>query len=111
VKVTLFAITALSAAVLAISQVTEVGGADAQRGVGKEFEAAITAVIGGTLLTGGLGSPLGTVLGALTLAVVQQGLYFAGVDASWYQFVLGFILLAAVLLNRYVLRKATESRA
>jgi simple sugar transport system permease protein len=110
VKILLFILTSLSAGILAVIQVTEVGGADGLRGTGKEFEAAITAVIGGTLLYGGYGSPLGTVLGALTLATVQQGLFFVGVQPALYQFVLGFILLIAVSINNFVLKNALGTR-
>jgi simple sugar transport system permease protein len=106
VKMILFTVTALSAGILAVVQVSELGGADGLRGGGKEFEAAITAVIGGTLLFGGYGSPLGTILGALTLATVQMGLFFVGIDPSLYQFVLGFLLLTAVFINNITLKRA-----
>ncbi len=106
VRMILFAFTALSAGILAVVQVSEVGGAWPAAGTGKEFEAIITAVIGGTLLYGGYGSPLGTVVGALTLATIQMGLFFLGIDPSLYQFVLGFLLLIAVSVNNITLRGA-----
>jgi simple sugar transport system permease protein len=106
VKVALFMGTAAAACFLACTQVLGVGSADANRGVLKEFEAIITAVIGGTLLSGGYGSVVGTVFGALTLAITQQGLFFASVDSEWYRLSLGAILLIAVLLNQYARRRA-----
>jgi simple sugar transport system permease protein len=108
VKILLFMGTAFGASILALIQVNTVGGTESLRGQGAEFEAAITAVIGGTLLYGGYGSPIGTVIGALTLATVKQGLFFVGVDAAWYSFVLGGILLAAVMANNIVLRRSTR---
>ena len=65
-------------------------------------------MIGGTSLAGGIGSVVGTAIGSLTLGVVRQGLFFAGVDADWYQAVLGLILLVAVLINHRVRKAARE---
>jgi simple sugar transport system permease protein len=110
VKVILFMSTASVACLLAVIQVLDVGSADANRGVQKEFEAIITAVIGGTLLSGGYGTVIGTIFGALTLAITQQGLFFAAVDAEWYRVSLAAILLSAVLLNQYVRTRAMRSR-
>jgi simple sugar transport system permease protein len=50
-------------------------------------------VIGGALLTGGYGSVIGAALGALIFGVVQQGLFFAGVESSLFRVFLGVILL------------------
>jgi simple sugar transport system permease protein len=108
VKILLFMAVAASGTLLAAVQVLAIGSADSFRGQGKEFEAAITAVIGGTSLSGGSGSIVGTAIGALTLGVVRQGLFFAGVDFDWYQAVLGVMLLAAVLINQYVRRRARK---
>jgi simple sugar transport system permease protein len=109
VKIVLFAGTSLSAALLATVQVISVGSADALRGTGKEFEGIVTAVIGGTDLSGGYGSPIGTVIGALTLGIVKQGLFFAGVEADLYQALLGALLLVAIVVNLVVRRRATRS--
>jgi simple sugar transport system permease protein len=108
VKIILFMSVAASGVLLATIQVLSLGSADSFRGQGKEFEAAITAVIGGTALNGGRGSVIGTAIGALTLGVVRQGLFFAGVDYDWYQSVLGLMLLAAVLINHYARRNAQK---
>jgi simple sugar transport system permease protein len=111
VKITLFMCTAASAALLACIQVLSTGSADVLRGQNKEFEAIITAVIGGTALTGGFGSALGSVFGALTLAITQLGIFFVpGFNTDWYQVVLGVLLLAAVLFNDYIRRRASEGR-
>ena len=95
--------TAASAATLfACIQVLQLSGrADVLRGQGKEFEAIITAVIGGTLLTGGYGSALGSAFGAFILGMTQLGIVFAGINTDWYQVVLGAMLLLAVLVNNY----------
>jgi simple sugar transport system permease protein len=108
VKVTLFVLTALAAMLVAAIGVLDNGAADVQQGQLKEFQAITAAVIGGTLLTGGYGTAVGTAFGALIFGMVSQGLFFTGVDADWFQAFLGAMLLAAVLVNRYVQRRASE---
>ena len=110
VKIILFMATAASAALLAVIQVLDVGSGDVLRGSDKEFEAIITAVIGGTLLTGGYGSAIGAVFGALTLGMTSQGIVFAGIPGDWYQAFLGVLLLAAVIVNNYIRQRATMTR-
>jgi simple sugar transport system permease protein len=102
VKITLFMGTALAACLVAIIQAVAFTGSDVLRGTGQEFFAIIAVVVGGTLLTGGYGSAIGAVLGALIFGMVRQGIVFARVDADWFQVVLGFMLLIAVLVNRFV---------
>ncbi|MDP5084154.1 MAG: ABC transporter permease [Yoonia sp.] len=110
VKILMFMFTAFCATVFATCQVMEFGSAGADRGLLKEFEAIIAVVIGGALLTGGYGSVLGAALGALIFGVVQQGLFFAGVESSLFRVFLGVILLGAVILNTYIRRMITGER-
>jgi simple sugar transport system permease protein len=110
VKITLFVVTAFCATVFATCQVMEFGSAAADRGLLKEFEAIISVVIGGALLTGGYGSVIGAMLGALIFGVVQQGLFFAGVESSLFRVFLGAILLVAVVFNTYVRRLITGEK-
>lgn len=110
VKVALFMMTAGAAWLVAVIQVLNTRGADVLRGTGREFIAIIAVVIGGTLLTGGYGSAIGAVFGALIFGMVSQGVVYAGVDADWVQAFLGAMLLAAVLVNRYIRSQATEAR-
>ncbi len=110
VKILMFMFTAFCATIFAVCQVMEFGSAGADRGLLKEFEAIIAVVIGGALLTGGYGSVLGAALGALIFGVVQQGLFFAGVESSLFRVFLGVILLGAVILNTYIRRIITGER-
>jgi len=110
VKILMFMFTAFCATVFATCQVMEFGSAGADRGLLKEFEAIIAVVIGGALLTGGYGSVIGAALGALIFGVVQQGLFFAGVESSLFRVFLGLILLMAVILNTYIRRLITGER-
>lgn len=110
VKILMFMFTAFCATVFATCQVMEFGSAGADRGLLKEFEAIISVVIGGALLTGGYGSVVGAALGALIFGVVQQGLFFAGVESSLFRVFLGLILLFAVILNTYIRRMITGEK-
>ncbi|POF28533.1 ABC transporter permease [Roseibium marinum] len=110
VKILMFMFSAFCATVFATCQVMEFGSAAADRGLLKEFEAIISVVIGGALLTGGYGSVVGAALGALIFGVVQQGLFFAGVESSLFRVFLGVILLLAVILNTFIRRMITGER-
>lgn len=110
VKLLLFAATALAAALLGVIQALEAGSADTLRGQQKEFEAIIAAVIGGTLLAGGYGSVIGAAMGALTFAIVRQGIFFTGIDTDWFQVILGSLLLIAVLANNSLRMRTLKAR-
>ena len=110
VKITLFIFTACAATVFACLQVFDAGSADTLRGSLKEFEAIIAVVIGGTLLSGGYGSAIGAMLGALIFGTVQMGIFYTGVNTDWFKVFLGAMMLVAVMFNNYVRHKATEAR-
>jgi simple sugar transport system permease protein len=110
VKILLFAITGMSAVLFAATQITEVGSTDTLRGTMKEFDAIIAVVIGGTLLTGGYGSAIGAMLGALIYGTVQIGILYTGADSDLFKVFLGLMVLLAVLFNNYVRRRATAER-
>jgi len=110
VRIILFIGTAVAATIFATLQVLAAGSADVARGRLKEFEAIIATVIGGTLLTGGYGSAIGATFGALIFGMVQQGIFFTGVNTDWFQVFLGVMLLIAVLVNRYIRHRATVAK-
>ncbi len=110
VKVSLFMATAAAAALYSCIVVPTVGSANVTDGTGKEFQAIITAVVGGTLLTGGYGSVIGSAFGAFILGATSLGILYAGIKTDWYNAVLGLLLLVAVLVNTYVLRRASGTR-
>ena len=106
VKISLFIATACAATLLATIQVMEAGSADTTRGLLKEFEAIIAAVIGGVLLTGGYGTVYGVLFGSLIFGLVQMGIFYTGIDTDWFKVFLGLVILAAVLVNTYIRTKA-----
>ncbi len=110
VKTLLFIGTAVCSCLLATIEAVSFSNADVLRGQGNEFLAIVSAVIGGVLLTGGYGSVIGAMFGALAFGIVEEGIVFAGINAEWYKAFIGIILLLAVLLNNYVRKLALETR-
>jgi len=62
-------------------------------------------IIGGTPLSGGRGTILGAVLGALIIQVIQSGILFLGIDAKWSIFVTGAVIVIAVAIDQLVRRQ------
>ena len=110
VKTSLFMLTAVCAAIVAVLTVLDSGSTDARRGFQKEFEAIIAAVIGGCLLTGGYGSAIGAALGAVIFGMVLIGLTYTTIDQDWYLVFLGAMLLMAVFFNNIIRKRVTGER-
>ena len=79
--------------------------------VGFELEVIAAVVLGGTALVGGRGTILGTVLGALTIAVIGNGLILAHISPFFTQIVTGLIILVAIWLNTRLFRAPRPARA
>jgi simple sugar transport system permease protein len=107
VKMGLFMFMAFCSTVFAMLQVADAGSAAADRGLQKEFEAIIAAVIGGCLLTGGYGSVIGAAFGALIFGMVQIGIGYTSIDNNWYRVFLGLMLLIAVIFNNFIRKRFT----
>ncbi len=99
VTILLFICSGMSAAFVGLSQAILYNSAQVSAGQSYIFNAIISVVVGGVLLTGGYGSVFGIVLGTLTFAVVSQGIYYTGFDANWASLIIGVLLLLAVLMN------------
>jgi simple sugar transport system permease protein len=108
--VVLFMLTSALAAVVGVIQVARFSSVDALRGEGMELQAVAVTVIGGTLLSGGYGSVIGTVLGAITFGMIQVGLVLAGAPGHFFRTLTGLIVVGAVILNTDVARRMARSR-
>jgi simple sugar transport system permease protein len=106
VKIGLFMGSAFGAALVGVIQTILYNSAQVANGQAFVFNSIIAVVIGGVLLTGGYGSVVGVVMGTLTFAIVQQGIYYTGWNSDWAAFILGVLLLAAVLMNNTFRRMA-----
>ncbi len=99
VTIILFMCSGMSAAFVGLSQAILYNSAQVSAGQSYIFNAIISVVVGGVLLTGGYGSIFGIVLGTLTFAIVNQGIYYTAFDANWASLIIGILLLVAVLMN------------
>lgn len=85
--------------------------ADPNVGRGYELLAIASAIIGGTALEGGSGTVFGAFLGALMIAVIQNGLIQFGIEANWSFFVTGALIIAAVALDALIRRRRGQPRS
>jgi simple sugar transport system permease protein len=99
VKLINFAVAGLLAGFAGLMQFGRMGSMSPVWGDGLPLEAIAAAVIGGTSLMGGLGTILGTALGAVTMASIRVGLIMVGAPAYWYTAFLGVVVVAAVVVN------------
>jgi ribose transport system permease protein len=81
------------------------GSAQPTFGIGMELNVIAAAVIGGASLSGGSGTILGAILGALLLAVVSSSLTLLNVSVYWQDIIRGSILLTAVIFDHYLVKR------
>ena len=105
-KIALFMGVGFGAWLLGMHYLFEYNNVQSGQGVGNEFIYIIAAVIGGCLLTGGYGSVVGAAMGALIFGMTQLGITYAGWNVDWFKTFLGVMLIASVLVNMFVKRKA-----
>ncbi|MFE7533023.1 substrate-binding domain-containing protein [Streptomyces rhizosphaericola] len=108
-KIVIYALSGLFAAVAGIVLASRLVSAQPQAAQGYELDAIAAVVIGGASLAGGVGKASGTLIGALILAVLRNGLNLLSVSAFWQQVVIGVVIALAVLLD--TLRRRAGSGA
>ncbi|MGP3635877.1 ABC transporter permease/substrate-binding protein [Streptomyces sp. 24-1644] len=108
-KLVIYALSGLFAAVAGIVLASRLVSAQPQAAQGYELDAIAAVVIGGASLAGGVGKASGTLIGALILAVLRNGLNLLSVSAFWQQVVIGVVIALAVLLD--TLRRRAGSGA
>ncbi|MER8116396.1 substrate-binding domain-containing protein [Streptomyces sp. NPDC094031] len=104
-KLAIYALSGVFAAVAGVVLASRLSSAQPQAADGYELDAIAAVVIGGASLAGGTGKASGTLVGALILAVLRNGLNLLNVSAFWQQVVIGVVIALAVLLDT-VRRKA-----
>jgi inositol transport system permease protein len=105
-KVLIYVIAGMLASLAALVLASKNLTAQAGMGVMYELDAIAMAVIGGVSLSGGRGSIVGTVLGALIFGVIISGFTFLRLDAYYQEMVKGGIIVAAVVLDQWRQRRA-----
>ncbi|MET8246289.1 substrate-binding domain-containing protein [Streptomyces sp. NPDC005202] len=98
-KLAIYALSGLFAAAAGIVLAARLSSAQPQAAQGYELDAIAAVVIGGASLAGGTGKASGTLVGALILAVLRNGLNLLSVSAFWQQVVIGVVIALAVLLD------------
>lgn len=109
VAVSVYAISGLSAAVAGLIIAARLGSGSSNAGVGFELDVIAAVVLGGTSLFGGRGTMTGTMLGALTVAVIGNGLILAHLSPFLTPIVEGVIILVAIWLNFRLFRTGRRS--
>ncbi|MFC9682514.1 ABC transporter permease, partial [Streptomyces sp. NPDC056948] len=109
VKIALYMASGFGAALVGVIQTILYNGAQVANGQAFVFNSIIAVVIGGVLLTGGYGSVVGVVMGTLTFAIVNQGIYYTGWNSDWAALILGILILVAVLMNNTFRRLALST--
>jgi len=104
-KTMIYALSGFCAALGGIVYSLYTGSGNAVSGTGIELDAIAAVVVGGTLLSGGYGSVLGSFVGVMILGIIQTAINFDGTLSSWWtKIVIGVLLLAFILLQKFIER-------
>ena len=106
-KITVYAVEGLFVGLAGIIIASRMNSAQPGLGVGYELDAIAAAVIGGTSLSGGEGSVVGTVIGAFLISTLRIGLSVAGVPDQWKSVITGLVVIGAVWLD--ILRRRAQA--
>jgi ribose transport system permease protein len=106
--VLIYAVRGFTTAIAGLTEASRIGSGQPAGGVGYELDSIAAVVIGGTSLFGGEGNLFASLVGALIIATLRNGLNVLGVYAFWQQVAIGVILIAAVFLDRFRRRRRGE---
>ena len=99
--VIIYAVAGLFTGLAGVMISARLGSAQPATGAGYELYAIAAVVIGGTSLSGGRGSMLGTIIGSLIIAVINNGLQIISVPQEWQNVILGVVILLAVFADQF----------
>ncbi len=114
VKLGVYVISGLTAGIAALLSLGYYGAATSGDGQGYELNVIAAAVVGGASLTGGRGTALGVVLGALVIQMISSGIVILGIDQNYSQIIIGVVVVAAVVLdnfNNWLARRRLTAKA
>jgi ribose transport system permease protein len=100
IKMIVYSIAGACAAIGGIIVTSRLDSAQPNAGMGFELDSIAAVVIGGTSLSGGKGTILGTVQGALIIGILNNGLVLLNVSPFWQQVIKGFVILLAVVVEK-----------
>ena len=104
IKLTVYTLCGMLAGAAGLIVTSRLDSAQPNAGLGYELDSIAAVVIGGTSLSGGRGSIVGTVLGCLIIGVLNNGLFLLDVSPFWQQVVKGVVIVAAVAIDRQNIR-------
>jgi ribose/xylose/arabinose/galactoside ABC-type transport system permease subunit len=110
VLILVYVLSGFIAAFAGVVQIARINAADVELGTTLLQPTIAAVVIGGTSMYGGEGGVWGTVVGALTMGIIQNALILLGVPTLWQQFILGLFIIVAILADQAV-RRLTGRRS
>ncbi len=109
-KISIYALNGFCSALAGIVYTFYTSSGNANAAMGLELDAIAAVVIGGTLLTGGAGYVIGTLVGVLILGMIQTAITFeSGLSSWWTKIVIGGLLFGFILLQRLVARTKNQA--
>jgi putative multiple sugar transport system permease protein len=97
---------AVLASIAAVVFVARLNAATPKAGQGFEMDAIAACYVGGSAVSGGIGTIIGAVVGGLFIGVLNNGMSILGISTDWQQAIKGFVLLAAVAFDLYSKRRS-----
>lgn len=110
VKVAGFVITSLLAGLAGVVQGFRLGALVPSAGTGMELDCIAAAVIGGSFLSGGIGTVFGTVIGSFLIRVIDNGLVMARAPGYWFRVFIGLMTIVAVIINVSMAKRMRKLR-
>jgi ribose transport system permease protein len=101
VKLSVYFFAGLTAGIAALLSIGYYGAATSADGTGYELNVIAASVVGGASLSGGKGSALGAILGALIIQMISSGIVILGIDQNYSQIIIGCAVIIAVLLDQF----------
>ena len=101
VKLSVYIFSGLTAGIAALLSLGYYGGATSGDGAGYELNVIAAAVVGGASLSGGKGSALGALLGALLIQMISSGIVILGIDQNYSQIFIGSVVILAVVFDQF----------
>ncbi|MDD5017618.1 MAG: ABC transporter permease [Eubacteriales bacterium] len=98
-KILIYLLSGLTSGIAGVFAAIRLGAAAPALGNGYELDVIAAIVLGGTLLSGGIGRLLGTLIGGLIMGTLANGMNMAGISAYYQQFIRGLVVIIAVVLT------------
>jgi len=102
IKVICFTVVGICVAFVSVMQMFRASTFSARTGDGWELKAIAASVVGGTALTGGVGSMMGVFWGALVISIIENGLIFLRINYWWIFTVFGVIIVSTAIISKYI---------